>query len=159
MTAALATLGTVVLCGLLAAQQATLRVGGAVTRELTLTPADIAALPHESLSASAHDQKGTFSGVRLTEILKRAGLPTGDAIRGRELAKFVVVSGADGYRAVFALAELDDAFTDRVVLLADLRDGKPLAANAAPFQLIVPGEKRPARWVRQVVSIEGRDAP
>ena len=34
------------------------------------------------------------------------------------------------------------------------KDGEPLAGNAAPFQLIMTGEKRPARWVRQVVSIE-----
>ena len=51
-----------------------------------------------------------------------------------------------------ALAELDSGFTDRVVILADRRDGKPLAENAAPFQ-IVPGEKKHGRWIRQVVSL------
>ena len=30
---------------------------------------------------------------------------------------------------------------------------------AAPFHLIIPGEKRSARWVRQVVRIEVRNAP
>lgn len=40
---------------------------------------------------------------------------------------FLVVDAADGYRAVFALPELDRAFTDRIILLADRREGKPLA--------------------------------
>jgi DMSO/TMAO reductase YedYZ molybdopterin-dependent catalytic subunit len=141
-----------------AAQQNTLRIGGMVAHPQVLTAAEIASLPHQTISASAHNQKGDYSGVPLTELLKRAGVASGEALRGPELAKYVVVTGADGYRAVFALAELDSAFTDRVVLLVDSRDGKPLPDNAAPFQLIVPGEKRPARWVRQVVSIDVREA-
>ena len=36
------------------------------------------------------------------------------------------------------------------VLLADTMDGKPLPADAAPFRLIAPADKRPARWVRMV---------
>jgi hypothetical protein len=38
----------------------------------------------------------------------------------------VVVEGIDGYRAVCALAELDPELTDRVILLADTKDGQPL---------------------------------
>ena len=71
----------------------------------------------------------------------------------------MVVTGADGYRAAFAIAEFDSVFTDRVAILADRRDGAPLPDNALPFQLVLTDEKRPARWVRQVVSIEVRPAP
>ena len=70
------------------------------------------------------------------------------------MALFVVVEAADGYRAVFALAELDPEFTDRVILLADRRDDKPLPGQAGPFQIIVPGEKKHARWVRQVIRLK-----
>ncbi len=49
-----------------------------------------------------------------------------------------------------AVAELDAGFTDRVVLITDTKDGASLSAKDGPFQLIVPDEKRPARWVRQV---------
>jgi hypothetical protein len=51
---------------------------------------------------------------------------------------------------VFALPELDPGFTDRVILLADKGDGHPLDGKEGPFRIIVPGEKRMARWVRQV---------
>lgn len=81
-------------------------------------------------------------------------MPAGEALRGNALATAVVVTGADGYRVVFGLAEFDAAFTDRIAILADRKDCAALAGNAAPFQLVIMGEKRPARWVRQVVSIE-----
>jgi DMSO/TMAO reductase YedYZ molybdopterin-dependent catalytic subunit len=155
----LATCTSIALCGAIDAQDGMLRVTGAVPHPLTLSRDAITGLPHQSVTASSHDQSGRYDGVPVIELLRRAGVPTGDAIRADELAKCVVVTGADGYRVVFALAELDAAFTQRIVLLADKRDGAALPENALPYQLIVPGEARPARWVRQVVSIEGVQIP
>jgi hypothetical protein len=48
------------------------------------------------------------------------------------------------------LPELDHASTERVDLFADLRDGKFLPAVEGPLRVVVPDEKRQARWVRQV---------
>ncbi len=62
----------------------------------------------------------------------------------------VLVEATDGYRAVFSLAELDPELTDRVTLLADTEDSQPLPPREGPFCIIVPGEKHPTRWVRQV---------
>ena len=95
-----------------------------------------------------------MKAIPVRALLTRAGVPAGEALRGAELAKTVLVTGADGYRVAFGLAEFDPGFTDAVAIIADRKDGEPLAGNAAPFQLIMTGEKRPARWVRQVVSIE-----
>jgi DMSO/TMAO reductase YedYZ molybdopterin-dependent catalytic subunit len=138
-----------------AAQPATtLRISGAVAQPLTLSAADIASMPHQGLTVTAHDQTDKFEGVSMRALLTRAGVPAGDELRGSELAKTVLVTGADGYRVAFGLAEFDPAFTDRTSILADRRGGGPLPANALPFQLVLSDEKRPARWVRQVVSIE-----
>jgi DMSO/TMAO reductase YedYZ molybdopterin-dependent catalytic subunit len=60
---------------------------------------------------------------------------------------------------LFALPELDAAFTDRLVLLADRKNGEPLSSRDGPFQLVVPDEKRPARWVRQVRRIRVIQVP
>ncbi len=38
------------------------------------------------------------------------------------------------------------------VLVADAMDGKPITDNG-PLQLVTSGEKRPARWVRNLVAI------
>jgi hypothetical protein len=69
------------------------------------------------------------------------------------MANYLVVEASDGYRAVFALPELDPASTDRVIILADRREGKPLGEHEGPLRVVVPGEKKPSRWVRQVIAL------
>ena len=96
-----------------------------------------------------------YSGTPWSEVLKAGGLLLDSGMAGiRETVTMtVLVEAADGYRAVFSLAELDPELTDRVVLLADTKDGQPLPPREGPFRIIVPGEKRPARWVRQVTAV------
>ena len=134
---------------------ALLEVRGEVPHTLSWTAAEFAKLPRQTVHAKGHDGvESEYQGVPLIEILAKAGVPTGKELRGKAMALFVVVEASDGYRAVFALAELDREFTDRVILLADRRDDKPLPAQAGPLQVIVSGEKKHARWVRQVVRIK-----
>jgi DMSO/TMAO reductase YedYZ molybdopterin-dependent catalytic subunit len=135
------------------AQQGVVKVTGTL-HPLSLTREDLAKMPRTRLTATARDETATYEGVSMREILARAGVPAGEALRGPELAKVVMLTGADGYRVAFSLAEFDPAFTDRARLLADTKDGQPLGGTAAPYPLILEGEKRPARWVRQVVSLE-----
>ena len=54
--------------------------------------------------------------------------------------------------------DLDPDFTDRVILLADRRDGHPLSSKEGPFRIVVPGEKRHARWVREVTALVIQEA-
>jgi DMSO/TMAO reductase YedYZ molybdopterin-dependent catalytic subunit len=137
------------------APSALLEVGGEVTRPLSLNAADFAKLPHQTVRAKGHDGvESQYQGVALIEILARAGVPVGKELRGKAMGLFVVVEASDGYRAVYALAELDSEFTDRVILLADRRDDKLLPAQAGPLQVVVPGEKKHARWVRQVIRLK-----
>ena len=103
-------------------------------------------------------KEASFDGVELSDILKLAGVKFGEQLRGKDLALFLVVGAFDNYRAVFALPELDHAFTDRLVILADRRDGKPLSEKEGPIRIVVPDEKREARWVRQVVTFTIRRA-
>jgi DMSO/TMAO reductase YedYZ molybdopterin-dependent catalytic subunit len=96
-----------------------------------------------------------YSGTPLMEVLKAGGLLPDPGMAGiREVVTMtVLVEATDGYRAAFSLAELDPELTDRVILLADTKDGQPLPLREGPFRIIVPGEKRPARWVRQVKAV------
>lgn len=136
------------------AAAAVVEIGGEVGKPLVLDAAALAKLPRSSVRASAHGVDGEWEGVPLIEVLRAAGAPVGDALRGPNLQLYVRVSAADGYRVVYALAELDPAFRDDGVLLADRRDGRPLAADEGPFRLIAPREARPGRWVRQVTAID-----
>jgi hypothetical protein len=69
------------------------------------------------------------------------------------MAEALMVEAADGYRVVFALAEVDPAFATREIIVADRRDGKPMDAKEGPLRIVAPGDKRPARWVRQVTTL------
>jgi DMSO/TMAO reductase YedYZ molybdopterin-dependent catalytic subunit len=64
------------------------------------------------------------------------------------------VHAADGYRVVIALREMDPAFSDKQIILAVLKDGKPLDDKEGPYRIVVPDEKRMARWVRQVTTLK-----
>ncbi len=56
-------------------------------------------------------------------------------------------------RVVIAMPELDPAFTDKQIVLAFLEDGKPLDDKEGPYRIVIPDEKRMARWVRQVTKL------
>ncbi len=62
--------------------------------------------------------------------------------------------GILGYKVVIALPELDPGFTDKQVLLAFLKNGKPLDDKEGPYRIVMPDEKRMARWVRQVTALK-----
>jgi DMSO/TMAO reductase YedYZ molybdopterin-dependent catalytic subunit len=133
----------------------TLSVTGEVTTELHLSAADLKALPRTTLTAmDAHEkQTHVFEGVTLAELLRRAGLPTGENLRGKSMALCVLASAADGYHAVFSLAELDASIGGVAVLVADTVDGQAIPTGQGPLRLVVPSDKRPARWVRMVQSL------
>lgn len=127
------------------------------TKALSLTAADIAKLPRKEVRGKDHDGKeSVYSGVEVREVLKLAGVKFGRELRGAGVTQYLVVEAADGYKAVFALPELDLEFTVEVVILADTQDGKPLSEKDGKYQVIVPAEKRHARWVRQVTALRVR---
>lgn len=131
-----------------------LTVDGDVEKPLTLSLADLALLPRREVRAREHyGSEHTFVGAALADVLRPAGVPFGDQLRGENLARFLVVQAADRYRAVFALPELDPAFTNAQVILAYSRDGQPLSEKDGPVRIVVPNEKRQGRWVRQVVAL------
>jgi DMSO/TMAO reductase YedYZ molybdopterin-dependent catalytic subunit len=136
-----------------------LAVSGEVDHPLKLTAADIAALPRFTVRAKEHSgEEAAFEGVALIEVLKMAGVKFGESMRGKAFSIYVVVKAADNYQVVFAPPELDPAFTDRIVLLADKKNGAPLSTAEGPLRIVVPSEKRQARWVRNVLSISVRRA-
>jgi len=122
---------------------------------LDLRVADIAALQRQTIRVT--DEKGTpaeYGGVPVAEILEKAGAPLGKEMKGPNMGVGLVARAPDGYHVLFSLAEFDPAFSDRVVLLADRRDGKPLDNHEGPLRIVVPGDQRHARWIRGVTTLE-----
>jgi hypothetical protein len=123
-------------------------------KQTVLARADIEALPHSKVSTGGSESPITFEGVTLGAVLEKAGVGLGESLRGKRLASCLLVEAADGYRAAIALPEIDPAFTDKQIVLAFLRNGKPLDEKEGPYRIVIPGEKRMARWVRQVTALK-----
>ena len=136
----------------------TLELIGPAGQHRMLSASDLGAMRSVDTTVSSHNVHGRYRGVPLADLLRLVGRPSGDSLRGAALAQEVLVEASDNYRVVFAPAELDSAFTDKVVILAYAKDGSPLDASEGPFRVIAAGEKRPARWVRGVVRIQLRAA-
>jgi len=122
-------------------------------KQTVLSRADIEALPHSKITTGAPDSPVTFDVVTLKAVLERAGV-TFDKLSGKRLASCLLVEAADGYHVVIALPELDPAFTDKQIFLAFLKNGKLLDEKEGPYRVVIPDEKRMARWVRQVTILK-----
>lgn len=126
------------------------------SQQASFSGESLQSLPHKTVTV--HDphtnQDETYSGVPLIELLKQVGVPTGHDVRGKVLSQYVVATGSDGYKAILALAEAEPNFHPGDVIVADTMDGKPLDAKIGPFRLVVSEDRRPARSVRNLVSVE-----
>jgi DMSO/TMAO reductase YedYZ molybdopterin-dependent catalytic subunit len=138
------------------AVSAQITVSGDVEKPLSLSMDDLRHLPRQTISAkNEHAAKDeVYEGTSLAGLLKQAGVVQGPRLRGKAMATYVVAEGADGYKVIFSLAELDSDFEDSGVLVADTLDGKPLDDKLGPLRLVAPHDKRPARWVRMLRSIQ-----
>jgi hypothetical protein len=140
-TSLIALLLTTSLAALAAQSAATISVTGNVPTPLILKAEDLAKLPRAKVAA--------YEGVWLHEILAKAGLAPGN-----EQAGYVVATAADGYRAVFSLAEIDPTVTENQILVADKVDGQPLSGRDGTFRLVAPKDIRGVRGVRQLAKLE-----
>jgi hypothetical protein len=126
-----------------------------VTR--TVSNAELAGLARKSAKVSGSDnQPAEYEGVPLPDLVQHLGVALGKELRGPRVANYLVFEATDGYRVVLALAEVDPATTDKLVLLADRKNGGALPEKEGPLRLIIPDEKRPVRWIRMIKKISVR---
>jgi hypothetical protein len=116
--------------------------------------ARLAALPQVEVRAAFHDgPEHAFRGPTVQSVLEAAGVPLGRALRGEALATVVVAEAADGYRVAYSLGELDEGIVARPAIVALAMDGGPLEPKDGAARLLLAGEKRPSRWIRQLVRL------
>lgn len=143
------------------AAASTLELSGPDGRHVTLTADVLQSLPRQTVRVhnphSAADE--TYQGVELSRLLARLDAPLGGKLHGNALTMYVVAEGTDHYRVIYSLAEVDPAFHGGTVIVADRMDGHPLDARNGPFKLVNTEDKRPARCVRNLVSVEIKSAP
>jgi DMSO/TMAO reductase YedYZ molybdopterin-dependent catalytic subunit len=132
----------------------TLRVSGDVSTPLLLTPDQFAALPQATVEWKTERGAVGYQGVWLHELLKKAGVPSGHELRGAKLASYLVAKGADGYRVVFSVAELNPEVGGSTVLVARAAGAKPLGEKEGPYRLVVASDKRASRSVRMLTELQ-----
>jgi DMSO/TMAO reductase YedYZ molybdopterin-dependent catalytic subunit len=132
----------------------TVQVSGAVKQPLALSAEDLAKMPRASVTTASNGMQTVYEGVWIHEILKRAGVPQGETLRGKALASYVLAEAQDGYQVLFSLGELDPSFVDNQILVADTANGKPLFGAQGRFRLVVPKDKPGARSVRMLTRLE-----
>jgi len=124
-------------------------VSGDVPQPMSWTLAELRRLPRTTVTA-ASGQQTVFEGVLVSKLLEIAGVPLGEALRGRSLTTIVRAIASDDYEVVFSLSELDPAMHANSIIVADTAGGKALAEGQGPLRLVAPDDKRPARSVRML---------
>jgi hypothetical protein len=137
-------------------QQATpsISVTGSVTTPLSLTGEMLGQMPRATATISAGGIDTEYEGVWLRDILKKAGVPQGEALRGKILTTYILAEAQDGYQVVFSLGELDPVLGDMPILVADKANGKALFGENGAFRIVSFRDKRGARSVRMLTKIE-----
>lgn len=124
-------------------------IRGTEIEPLSLGADDLAQLPRREFRIETDDGDLIYEGVALADIVARAGVPM-ERLRGSLASTVVVAEARDGYRAAYALAELDPDFSGREIILANRKNGAALSPDEGPFRIFMLGETRRSRWPRQV---------
>ena len=139
------------------------KISGAVTTPLDLTAADLKAMPRKTLRVeNAHSKKTeVYEGVLVEDLLKKAGVPQGEALRGPAMATYVLVDAADDYRVLFSLEDFNSSFMDSRGIIGNGRhdgwDADPGSAGAAPAG--VPARKAAGTLGGNVEVADGSACP
>lgn len=131
-------------------------VGGLLDRPVTLDAANLRERPPiEVITVAATGHGGqpisprVYVGPRLYDVLESAGIRLDPAVNEAFLSKIVVATSADGHAAVIAGAEIEPRFMNGDVIVTVEVDGA--------LRLMVPFDRKPGRWAKDLVSIELRE--
>ncbi|MBX2971518.1 MAG: molybdopterin-dependent oxidoreductase [Flavobacteriales bacterium] len=123
--------------------------------DVALTVERIRALtPHEAVVTERDGNTATYQGAWLSDVLDLGCDTTTRLDKHGTLRAVVKATAADGFVAVVAMAEAVHDFSERPVMLAWSRNGQPMSERHGPLQLVVPGDRKPGRNVRQVKVLE-----
>lgn len=124
--------------------------------EIVLSAAALADLPRAQVSVPGAAGPELYEGPALAHVMRAAGLPVGMRAHGDPMRGYLVVRGADGYRAVISAFEADKDLHGDTAILADTLDGQPLPEREGPRRVVIADDLKAWRSVRKVVAIDYR---
>ncbi|MGF6771913.1 DMSO/TMAO reductase YedYZ molybdopterin-dependent catalytic subunit [Paraburkholderia sp. GAS199] len=143
-----------------------LSVSGDVAAPANLTRAQIQALPATtqtvSFASGTAQQTHVYTGASLWTLLNNIGITTNPAVKNDILAKYVVATGGDNYRSLFAMGEVDPDFGNRgnEVAYSETNNGVAgaLPGTDGPLRVTAPGDVKGGRYVSNLVKLEVHSA-
>ncbi|SCX72830.1 Oxidoreductase molybdopterin binding domain-containing protein [Variovorax sp. EL159] len=144
-----------------------MQLGGAVDLPGALTAADLAAraaiTQTVSFSSGSGPQTHTYTGTSLWSLLNDAGLQVDGTRKNDVLSRYLLATGADGYKVVFALGELSPDFGNKpsAIAYAETTAGvsAPLGTTDGPFRVTAPGDVKGGRYVSNLTRLDVVAAP
>ena len=129
----------------------TLTVGG-TSKQLSL--GDLSSMPQTRVTVhNGHNNRDeVYTGVALHDLLSASGLPFTKETQRTYLRSYLRAQGTDFYFALYSAAEVSPDLNTSSVIVATQVDGRDLGTEGS-FKLVSTEDKRPARWVRNLVSI------
>ena len=103
----------------------------------------------------------TYTGITLRTLLDDAGGVDVTDAKNDILSKFVVATGADGYKAAFSLGEIDPKFGAQPVLVATSDTAGQLGPTGSDglARVVVPGDHAGGRYVSDLVDLHVGSLP
>jgi hypothetical protein len=155
----------VLLPSLAVGDEARVEVVGDLPRIGSLTLRQLEQLGPVTASWTEHEKKYEVTGVPLDRLLTAFGFtggPEGKDVPAREKhagwRKVVLATAKDGYRVAISCAEVSPDIGSTRALVVWKVDGKPLAAERGPFQMVVTTDREPSRALRGLEKLEVVDA-
>lgn len=131
---------------------------GGVTNLPGLTPQTTLSVTYTAAGVPVSD---TYTGIKLWDLLDVAGGVTVTTAKNDILSKYVVATGADGYKAVFSAGEIDPKFGNQPVLVAwhDTAGQLGPCGSDGLARMVVPGDHAGGRYVSELVSLRVGSLP
>jgi DMSO/TMAO reductase YedYZ molybdopterin-dependent catalytic subunit len=139
------------------AAPAPLSVAGRVEHPTTFSVADLQHMLPVVVDVDAGNDKQpvgphrSFTGVMLWTLLDQAKL-VDEPGKKTHMRHVFMASGADGYTVAISIGEIAPLNEGKPVLVAYAQGGKPMDG----LRLVIPGDKRSERFVKNLVSIDVR---
>jgi len=112
-------------------------------------------------SAGGTPVSDTYTGITLRSLLDAAGGVEVTSAKNDILSKFVIATGADGYKTAFSLGEIDPKFGDQQVLVAYSDAAGQLGPQGSNglARMVVPGDQAGGRYVSDLVDLHVGSLP
>ena len=131
-------------------------VSGIRSSSVELSTELLAGLPVIEQDVTFQTSKGVstehYKGVLVWDLFEALGAFQG-LEHNAELKKTFLVKASDGYEIAFSVGEIHPDFGNTPLMLVTEMGGKP--TNGA-WRFVVPGDKRGARAIHEIASIEMR---